>query len=282
MFEGVLVWIWNLPNCDGGDPARIVARLVAAGAAGAIVKGCDGSNGFNDWTQVKALGAALRGAGLRFLTWGYTYSGQLGEATAASQLCRYVQPDAHVFDAEQEMEDLPRPDQAAQDLVHNVRADLPNLPLAYAPIGSIRNHLRAPYRQFTDAGLAMLPQCYYVAFGWTPGETLGELYADVAQYQLGGQPIAPVYEDAPLAGQGSTLADVQAFAAAAKAAGAPGVSVWSYEHLDEAGWQRVAAAAAVFAADPCAAVKQQLAAVTAERDQLAATVAAVRQAVGAS
>lgn len=246
-FAGVWLWIWNLPQSDGGDPAAIVERLRSAGASGAIVKGCDGAGTFtNDWGTIMVLGAALRAAGLGFATWGYNYNGSASEAAVAVRLCQAVQPDAHVFDVEQEMENLARPDLAATALVQQVRLALPALTLAYAPIGSIRNHLRAPYRQFTNASLVMLPQCYYVGFGWTPEVTLSEFYADAAAYNLTNLPIYPAYEDAPLAGAGSTPADVRAFALAASSAGATGVSVWSYEALDAAGWQRVAVAAQVF------------------------------------
>lgn len=246
---GVWVWIWNLPKSDGGDPAAIVKRLQAAGCAGVFVKGCDGAGPFtNEWTAIAALAAALRAAGLGFATWGYNYTGAADEAAIAVKLCQTMQPAAHVFDVEQQLENLPRPYAAAMDLTAAVQAALPAQPLAYAPIGSIRNHLRAPYRQFTDAGLAMLPMCYYVGFGWTPQATLGQFYADVATYELAQQPIYPAYEDAPLAGVGSSADDVQTFATLANAAGAAGISVWVYEYLDDAGWQRVATAAQTFPA----------------------------------
>lgn len=247
-FTGLNVWIWNLGQSDGGDVPAIVSRLDAVGAAGALIKVVDGVNGFNDWNAVKALVAALRAAGLGAYTWSYHYDGSEAEASAVVKAVTYCGSDGHVFDVEAEMEALPHPDQAATALVSAVRAGLPNTPLAYAPIGSIRNHLRAPYRQFTDAGCAMLPQLYWVGFKWTVAATVAPFYADVATYELAQQPIYPAYEDAPLAGVGALAADVEAFCTAVKAAGAAGVSVWAYEHLDAAGWLRVQTAAQRFPA----------------------------------
>lgn len=247
-FTGLNVWLWNLANCSNGSPEAIVAQLQSVGASGALIKVADGTSGFNDWNAVKTLVAALRAAGLGAYTWSYHYDGSAAESAAVVQAVTYCGSDGHVFDAEAEMEALAHPDQAATALVSAVRAGLPNTPLAYAPIGSIRNHLKAPYRQFTDAGCAMLPQLYWVAFQWSVAATVSPFYADVATYSLAQQPIYPAYEDAPLAGAEALAADVEAFCTAVKVAGAAGVSVWSYEHLDPAGWLRVQTAAQHFPA----------------------------------
>ncbi len=246
-FSGVLAWIWNLENCEGGDVNAIVQRLLSNGCAGAIIKDTDAGHTFGDWTQVRALITALRAAGLSALTWGYLYDADAaGERAIQIDAIKTNEPDGRVFDAEAEFELAANKVADATALATAVTAACPGVPLAYAPIGSIRNHLSFPWLQFTSAGLRMLPQTYYRAFGWTPTVTLDAFYADIAQYNLGAQPIYPAYIDAPSAGQGSTTADVITFATLAKAAGATGISVWSYEHLDAAGWQRVATAAQLF------------------------------------
>lgn len=42
MLAGKWVWVWNWRRCDGGDAARVAARLRAAGCAGGLVKAFDG------------------------------------------------------------------------------------------------------------------------------------------------------------------------------------------------------------------------------------------------
>lgn len=227
-----------------------------------------------DRLRMAVLGSTL---GVSLLAGGLLFGGHSASADPGNG-----NNDLHVFDVEAEIEALPRPDQAANALIQSFRTSLPRQPIGYAPIGSIRNHLRAPYRQFTDAGACMLPQAYFTGFGWTPQRTLTELYADLKTYALTQQPVFPAYEDAPTAGAGASAQDVTAFILMARAFGATGISVWSYEHLDEAGWQRVAAAARLLDPEPYATLSAQLSTSTAERNALITTIANVKAALGVS
>ena len=280
--DGFWVWIWNWRNCDSGDAAAVAARLRAAGARGAILKVADGASWFDQGQPATAITAALRAQGVQCATWQYCYGRDVtGEAQRAVETILEAKPAFHVLDVEQEFEDLPDPASTAATLSATVLERVPaGYPLCYSPLPAIRYHLKLPYRQLTDAGLTMLPQLYWTGLQWTPQQTASVFYADAAQYALLGRPIAPAYEDAP--GARASDADLDAFVQLVQAQGATGLSVWSYEHLDAAGWQRAARVAQALAptpSDPCAALHTQLAAVTQQRDALQHTLDAVRAAL---
>lgn len=286
-FDGTLVWIWNLVNCDGGEYDAIAGRIKEAGARGVIVKATDGGNwfpqGVNGQTPVSEIVGELRGRGLTVATWGYCYDySEPAEARRAIETIAIARPDAHVLDVEQEDEQQPNTAADATALAAAVRAAAPaDFPLAYAPLPAIKLHVRLPYRQFTDAGLAMLPQLYWTMLGWSPQYAVKQFYDAVGFYSLGQPPIYPAYMDAP--GARATDEDLAAFLAAIALHGATGLSVWSYEHLDADGWRRVAQAARAFPAvppNPCADLQQQLDALSKQLAAAQATIAAVRQAVG--
>jgi len=125
----------------------------------------------------------------------------------------------------------------------------------------------------------MLPQLYWTALRWSPQDTVQVFYADAQTYELLQNPVAPAYQDAP--GARPTAAELQTFLDLVLARGARGISVWSYEHLDEDGWQRAAQVARALStaeqtSDPCSTLREQIAAVAAERDRLAAMLAQIR------
>lgn len=282
--DGLWVWIWNWRNCDGGDAATVAARLKVVGARGAIVKAADGSGWFDQGAAVSAVCAQLRAQGVQAATWQYCYGRDVaGEAQRAIETITEAQPAFHVLDVEQEFEDLSDAAGAATTLAQTIRAAVPaGFPLCYSPLPAIRYHLRLPYRQLTDAGAIMLPQLYWTGLQWTPQRTVEAFYDDAARYELLTQPIAPAYEDAP--GCRPVDDDLDAFVQLTLGRGATGMSVWSYEHLDAAGWARAARAAAALAtataADPCATLRVQLAQLTTDRDRLIGIVAQVKALVG--
>jgi hypothetical protein len=127
----------------------------------------------------------------------------------------------------------------------------------------------------------MPPQFYWTGLGWSPQQTVEWFYDDATQYNLLTEPVAPAYEDAP--GARDADGDHAAFLDLVLKQGATGHSVWSYEHLDDPGWQRAARAAAALnpPADPCAAVQAQLAQAQTTIATLQARIAAAAQALAA-
>jgi hypothetical protein len=116
----------------------------------------------------------------------------------------------------------------------------------------------------------ILAQTYWTDFGVAPEACLTQ----IAACQQLGVPVIPV-----LPGDGA--GGFAGFWAAARGMGCTGVSAWRLGSMD-------AAALAAFAAlevappDPCSDLRGQIAAITAERDRLAATLSRVRTALGAA
>jgi hypothetical protein len=243
--DGVWVWVWNLERCEGADPARIAARLQQAGAAGVIVKITDGARRFGGGA---ADARRLADAGVPVATWSYCY-GTADEAQAIAAEVARARPLWHVLDVEQEVEQSPDPAGWARGVVAALRPL--GVPLAYCPLPVPRYHERLPYYQLSvEAGLPMVPMLYWVGLNWSVDRTVDAFVQDVARYGLGGPAICPAYEDCPLAGAGATDADVARFGEIARQQGWTGLSCWTWEHMDEGAWQRLARLAAALTPQP--------------------------------
>ena len=77
------MWIWQLPQSNGGNLDVIAARARAAGMATVYVKSSDAAD---EWAQfTPQLVAALHARGLRVCAWQFVYgSDPLGEAAAGA------------------------------------------------------------------------------------------------------------------------------------------------------------------------------------------------------
>ncbi|HZQ35763.1 MAG TPA: hypothetical protein VFD32_07510 [Dehalococcoidia bacterium] len=115
---------------------------------------------------------------------------------------------------------------------------------------------------------AILPQCYWTDFGLAAEICLGQIAA-CARLDV---PVVPV-----LPGDGA--AGYAGFWPAARALGCNGVCGWRLGSMDAAALSAFAALDVAPPPDPCAALRDQIAALTGERDQLAATLDRVRAAL---
>ncbi len=243
---GAFVWIWNWRNCDGGDLDAVAARLRTAGARGVFIKATDGGGWFDQGVPVSQLIQGLRARGFVVGTWGYNYDRDPQAEANIEALTVTAGPDVQIADVEAEFEVSPNAPADALALAQRLGAAAAKAgtELAYAPLPAVRYHLRLPYYQFSDqAGWACIPQLYWTGLGWTWQQTNQFFFQDVGAYGLSG-PFFPAYQDTP--GAQPTAADILDWAQDLKTRGCQGFSVWSYEHLDAGGWERFAAAAALF------------------------------------
>lgn len=112
IFKAKSIFLWNTPAVENGDPARIAARLTAAGFEAVYLHTNDGV-AIPTWNfsgspypgygeNVKDdLVRALKAAGLKVMGWGAIYG--LNPLTEAAQAARQVARlglDGYVFDAE--------------------------------------------------------------------------------------------------------------------------------------------------------------------------------------
>jgi hypothetical protein len=239
MLEGKWVWIWNWRRCDDGDVARVAARLKAAGCAGAIIKAHDGARWFDQGQPWREIGRALKAQGLRVAAWAYIYGADWpGEAQLAIETVQYGEADAYVLNVESELKNHP---DVAEALAGRIREAVgPNYPLFYSTFAIARYHREFPYAAFQRHCTGALPLVYWNAFRWPVEQALGWTYEDYAAL---GEPPGRVFPVGGLYREGyvpyPAREEVLRFAAQATSAGSPGISFWSYEHMDEAMWQAV-------------------------------------------
>jgi len=238
---GKWVWVWNWRRCDGGDPAKVAARLRKAGCRGALIKAHDGPRWFDQGRPWREIAAALKAEGLAAGGWAYLYGRDpAGEARLAGETVSYGGADLFVLDVEAEFEGQP---EAAEELCQRVREQVgPDYPLYYSSFAITRYHRSFPYAVFERCCRGAAPQVYWNAFRWPVAQAVRWTYDDYAALGTPPQrlfPVAGLYS-----GRGvpyPAQADVAAFAAEAARSGSPGVSFWSYEHMSDEMWDAVGA-----------------------------------------
>ena len=127
------MWIWQLPQSEGGDLDAIAARAKAAGMTTVYVKSADAANVWKQFTPRLVQG--LHARGLRVCAWQFVYGKDpLGEAAAAAANVA-TGADCFVIDAETTYEG--RYASAQRYVAGAARADRPRLP-ARADLVSVR------------------------------------------------------------------------------------------------------------------------------------------------
>jgi hypothetical protein len=238
----------------------VAERLKAAGCRGVIVKAHDGARWFDQGQPWREIGRALKAHGLRVAGWAYLYGEDWpGEAQLAIETVQYGEADAYVLDVESEFKN--RAD-VAEALCRRIREAVgPDYPLFYSTFAIARYHREFPYAAFQRHCSGALPQVYWNAFRWPVDQAVGWAYDDYAALGEPPQRVFPVgglYREGwvPYPGRDEVLR----FAALSASGGSPGVSFWSYEHMDEAMWQAVRDIPWPVDADETAALRAQVAA----------------------
>ncbi len=239
--NGKWIWIWNWRRCDGGDPARVAARLKAAGCAGAIVKAWDGARWFDQGMPWREIARALKAHGLGVGGWGYCYGRDAAaEAGRANETAQYGEADLLVLDVESEFKGRP---EAAEELCSGIHAALgPEYPLYFSSFAIARYHRSFPFEQFRRHCTGAAPQVYWNAFRWPLEQSLGWTNED---YTALGIPPSQVFPVGGLYQEGFVrypdADEVRGFIRDAGSPGSGGVSFWSYEHMSEEMWAAVGA-----------------------------------------
>jgi LysM repeat protein len=278
--SGKWVWIWNLRRCEGGDIGRIATRLKAAGCAGALVKAFDGGYWFDQGKSFRDVCRGLKAHGLSVAGWGYLYGRDpASEAQRAIETATYGEADVLMLDVESEFKDRPG---VADDVCRRIRAGAGGgYPVYFSSFAIARYHRSFPFEQFRRATAGTAPQVYWNAFRWPMGQSMDMTYADYAAMGIppsAMHPVAGVYKEGyityPLPHE------VREFVRQAGARGSPGVSFWSYEHMDESMWEAVASASLAgedgeLSSQEYQQLSRQIEIVGARVDSLAAQVAAI-------
>lgn len=194
--------IWKIPNCEGGSPTAIAAASQAAGLSHVLIKIADGNYTYNvDKTSgadlVPAVREALRAYGIQVWGWHYVYGyDPAGEARIAIQRVNQLGLDGYVIDAETEYKQ-PGRDAAARKFMIDLRAGLPNTPVALCSYRFPSYHPQFPWKDFLDKCDYNMPQVYWLQ-AHNPG---AQLTRSVREFQAM-TPYRPYLATGPLFSSG--------------------------------------------------------------------------------
>src|SRR3954468_16772851 len=227
-FDGGGMWIWYVNKANGGNTDAIIAQAQAHGISTVFVKSGDGGS---YWSQFSpALVSALKAGGLRVCAWQYVYgSNPSAEAAVAARAITEAGADCFVIDAESEYEG--RYSQA-RTYVSDLRAAVgDSYPLGLAGFPYADYHPSFPYSVFLGPGGAQFnaPQAYWKEIGGGVDAVVDHTYRFNRPYGRTIAPLGQTYDSPP-------SADIVRFRQLAAAAGATGVSWWSWQHTAAAGW----------------------------------------------
>lgn len=245
---GLGIWIWDLPQCEGGDLRAIAAKAKRCGISWVCVKAGEKSL---DAQFTPALVAALRTEGIECAAWWYSHPSSVDSELAYLRVLVERCGVRHlVLDAEEPWEREPNDwstvrDWRAQAAAFAARlreAVGPDVFLADAPWARPRSHGGPfPYAQFGAVMDARMPQFY-----WHLAAVEGEPYAHfVATADAQWAETAPGSLVCPIGScvdaQGVRHAPVSELAAFLdRYADRAACSLWSWQHLNAAEWALLA------------------------------------------
>jgi hypothetical protein len=224
---GRAMWIWELPDVDGGNLSSIVAAAHRYGISTLLIKSSDGTD---LWSQFNSsLVAALHANGLKVCAWQYVYGNHpVTEAYLGADAVRDG-ADCLVIDAESEYEGKYI---SAQTYMGRLRQLVGSrYPIALAGFPYVDFHPGFPYSVFLGPNGAQYnaPQMYWKDIGVTTDTVFAHTYAYNLIY---GRPIFPlgqVYSNPP-------ARQIVRFRELSKVYGAPGLSWWDWQEAAPYAW----------------------------------------------
>ena len=224
------MWIWEIPNCERGDRAAIVARAKRAGLTHVLVKVADGCS-FHQKNKASYQGLVkmLKAAGIQAWVWQYVYGNRpSAEAIWGAHLAQECQADGFVIDAEQEYKGKPS---AAEQYARTLKDHLEGtMPIALSSYYLPEWHSTFPWAQFLKHCDLHMPQIYW--YQRDPVWAVRESLRQCARYNV------PVF---PTIGAYTTLYHRVGTMARAveeiQAQGLDGFNCWSWQHMGATRWK---------------------------------------------
>jgi hypothetical protein len=230
-FDGGGMWIWYVNKANGGDTNAIVAQAKAHGISTVFVKSGDGGSYWSQFTP--ALVAALHAGGLRVCAWQYVYgTSPSTEAAVAARAVTEAGADCFVIDAESEYEGRYA---QAQTYVNALRRVVgPDYPVGLAAFPYVDYHPSFPYSVFLGPNGAQFnaPQAYWKEIGGGVDAVVDHTYRFNRPYGRTIAPLGQTYNSPP-------SNEIARFRELSASEGATGVSWWSWQHTEAAGWNAV-------------------------------------------
>ncbi len=242
-FKGQSMWVWNMPQTEDGNVAKIVARAKAAGVSAVYIKSADGSGA---WKQLsRSLVNSLHAAGLRVCGWQFVYGAKpIGEARAAAAT-KATGADCLIIDAESSYEG--RYSSARTYMKELRRLVGAKYPLGFTSFPYVDYHPSLPYSVFLGPGGAEvnMPQVYWRDIGDSVTTSIKHTWRENRIY---GRPIHPIGQTY----QSPSASEILSFRRLAAGYKAPGYSWWEWSTTSTKLWKALGQTlpAATAAADP--------------------------------
>ncbi len=165
MLNGKGFFIWQVKNCEGGQPDAIAARAQTAKLSHVLIKIADVTLAYgfnqNNADLVKPVVEALRAKGIEVWGWHYVKGDDPdGEARIAIQRVKQLRLPGYVIDAEGEYKTLDKAP-AARKFMTALRAGLGNLPIALSSYRFPSFHKDFPWQAFLEKCDLNMPQVYW-------------------------------------------------------------------------------------------------------------------------
>ena len=224
MLAGKGFYIWKIPLCEGGDPARIAAAAQEAELSHVLIKIADGIYQYNRGL-IEALVTALRAVNISPWGWQYTYGQRPEEeASLAAGLVDGLGLDGHVVNAEVEYK-TPDAQERAERFMGRLKAKMPQgVPIALSSYRYPSYHPEFPFATFMRGCDMAMPQVY-----WMQAHNAGaQLRQSVAEYKQFGKPYFPTGAAFMEHGWKATGADVTEFLNTCRELKLTGANFWEW------------------------------------------------------
>lgn len=229
-------WIWNIPNCEGGDPLAIAAVAHRAGLTDVFIKVADGPLKFGVYAGkdlVPGVVQALKAVGIKVWGWQYVYGNDpAGEERIATARIKELGLDAFIVDAESEFKKAGWAARA-ETYLSKLKANNTNCTIAFSSFRFPHYHPEFPWAVFFKYCDINMPQVYWLQAHNAAAQTQACFERFKAMQALHGKAQLPIWPAGPTwkeNGWRPSLAEIQDFEKVATNFGAPLVSYWSWEH----------------------------------------------------
>lgn len=241
MLQGKGMYLWRIHRVEGGNPAAIAEVAQKAGLSHVLVKIADGRGTYNTYKvqdgrelynyqggedHVAGVVAALRAKGIQPWGWQYIY-GQypIQEARMAIQRVKQFNLPGFVVNAEIEFQARGM-DVKARQYMQELRAGLPDTPIALSSFRFPNLHNPFPWEAFLEYCDLNMPQVYWVGAN-NPGQQLLKSIREFQSRKVW-RPLFPTGAAYGEHGWRATPEQVTAFLQAVKDNGLPGANFWEW------------------------------------------------------
>lgn len=231
--KGKGYYIWQVKQCENGDPDRIAAMAREANLTHVLIKIADGAFPYNvdldnGYDYARAAINKLRAQNIQVWGWQYVY-GNYPDQEAEIAVARALElgVDGFVIDAELEYQSISKAP-AASRYMNILRSNLGSMPLALSSYRYPSYHANFPWTNFLERCDYNMPQVYWEQSHNKAGEQLQRCVNEFKNMR----PFRPIIPTGPTYKQGGWIPsknEIVEFMEVAKKLGLSGVNFWYWD-----------------------------------------------------